>query len=34
MWQDNYIAVKDFIPICEHYGIDPERVFPDRSDLK
>ena len=34
MWQDNYIAVKDFIPICEHYGIDPERVFPDKSGLE
>jgi hypothetical protein len=33
MWQDNYIAVKDFIPICEYYDIDPERVFPDKSDL-
>jgi hypothetical protein len=25
--------VKDFIPICEYYDIDPERVFPDKSDL-
>ena len=29
-WQDYTIAM-DILPILEYYGLDPERIFPDKE---